>query len=55
MIEEKVHEDDRMAAKTALLIFYAELNVCILQICLLQNEHQQSNNILGPVSQAITN
>jgi len=52
-IKKKVHEDDRMAVETPLLIFHAKLNSCILWIRLLQNEHQWSANDFGPVSLVI--
>jgi len=44
VIKENVHEDNRKAAKTWLLIFYATLNSCILRIRPLQNERQHSVN-----------
>jgi len=44
VIKEKVHEDDRMDAKTPLLIFNAKLNSCILRIHPLQNECEWSVN-----------
>ena len=44
MIKEKVDENDRTAAKTPLLIFYAKLNSCIMRIRPLQNERQWSIN-----------
>ena len=42
VIKEKVHEDDRTTANTALLIYYAKLNASILRIHLGQKEHQRS-------------
>jgi len=41
---DKVHQDDRKAAKTPILIYIAKLNGCILQTGLWQNECQQPVN-----------
>ena len=43
-MKENVHEDDRKAAKTPLLVGYAKTNDYILWIHLWQNEHQWSAN-----------
>jgi len=39
-MKEKIHEDDRKAAKTPLMIFLARFNDCTLWIHLSQNECQ---------------
>ena len=44
MIKEKVHEDNRKADKTPLMIYYTNWNNWILRICLWQNERQPSVN-----------
>jgi len=51
--KEKVHEDDRKAAKTPLLIYYAPLDDCMLQIYLFQNELQRRVTHFGLVEQVI--
>ena len=44
MINEKVNENNRKAARTMWMIYYAKSNDCILQICPWQNECQWSVN-----------
>jgi len=44
MIKENIHEEDRMTAKTQLLMFYAKVNGCTMQIRLWQNERQRNVN-----------
>jgi hypothetical protein len=44
VIKQKIHEDDRMAAKTQLMIHTAKHNDCILQICLWQTKRQRRVN-----------
>jgi len=44
VINDNMHEEDRMTAKIQLLMFYAKVNGCIMLIRLWQNEHHQSVN-----------
>jgi len=48
MIKENIHEDNRMSAKTQLLMFYAKVNGYIMQIRLWKNERQWSVNEFLP-------
>jgi hypothetical protein len=48
VIKENVHEEDRPAAKSPLLIFYAKVNGSILRICPWQNKRQWSVSDFWP-------